>query len=74
MIEEGNIITLGENHKYNVVFSTILNDENYIFLSNIDNIVDSCFYKVNGPNRLKLVKDNKIIDILLEKYKEKVNL
>lgn len=73
MLKEGSIITLGNNHKYNIIFSTILNNDNYIFVSNIDNIVDSCFYKANDEKHLELVKDNEIIEKLLQQYKEKMD-
>ena len=73
MIKEGSVITLGNNHKYNVIFSTVLNNDNYIFVSNIDNLIDSCFYKANNEKRLELVKDSKIIDALLRQYKDRMD-
>ena len=40
MFAEGNIIKLGENTNYVVVFSTMYNNENYIFVTNEDNFFD----------------------------------
>ena len=73
MVKEGSIITLGNNHKYIVIFSTVFNNDNYIFVSNIDNIIDSCFYKANDEKHLELVKNNEIINVLLKQYKDRQN-
>ena len=70
MIEENTIITLGENHRYLVAFSTIYNNINYVFLTNIDNVLDTYFYEYKGNDNLSLVKDEKLIEELLNIYKK----
>lgn len=73
MIKENSIITLGKNHKYLVCYSTVIDDINYILVSNLDNPLDTCFYEYNGGKNLNLVKNQKIITKLLEMYeKEKL--
>lgn len=70
MIKVGSIITLNGKYNYNVLFETVLNGDRYILLSNVDNIVDTCFYKNNKDTDLKLVNDLETIELLSNKFKE----
>ena len=69
MIKENSIITLGKKYKYLVCYSVMINDINYILVSNVDNPLDTCFYEYLGGKNLNLIKDEKIINKLLEMYK-----
>ena len=70
MIKENSIITLGKNHKYLVCYSVMINNINYILVSNIDNPLDTCFYEYTGGKNLNLIKDEEVINKLLEMYKK----
>ena len=68
MIKQGSIIKLGNKYEYVVVFSTMYNDSNYIFVTNLDTPEDSCFYKNDNSGKLELVKDDITIKALLNLY------
>lgn len=70
MIEEGSILTLGENHRYLVAFSTMYDNKNYIFVTNVDNMLDTCFYEYTGGTNLSLVTNQKLLNKLLKEYKK----
>lgn len=70
MIEEGSILTLGKNHRYLVAFSTLLNNKNYIFVTNVDNMLDTCFYEYTGEDNLNLVTNEYLLKELLSIYKK----
>ena len=74
MIEQNSIIKLGGKYEYVVVFSTIYNDCNYIFITNIENNADSAFYKVGNDSNLEIVKDDETISKLLELYGKNENI
>ncbi len=69
-MKENMILTLNGSYKYLVVYSTIYNNKNYIYITNIDNPLDTCFFEYTGADRLKRVKDVKLFTELLKKYKE----
>ena len=73
MLKEGNVVTLKNKYKYDVLFSTIYNNDNYILLSNQNNFFDSSFYKYNNLKNLEFVKDINIIQILIKKFEKKCN-
>lgn len=72
MLEEGTIVKLGGLYEYVVVFSTMFDDSNYVFVTNVDFPDDSCFYKNNNDGRLELVKDMYIILALTSLYKKRL--
>ena len=72
MFTEGNIIKLGENTNYVVVFSTMYNNENYIFVTNEDNFFDSKFYKNKNFKNLEIVENGEIIKELLNIYQKRI--
>lgn len=70
MIEQNSIIKLGGKYDYVVIFSTVYENENYVFLTNVDLPADSAFYKVSNDSHLEIVKDGEIIKKLLEIFNE----
>ena len=68
MLEQGSLIKLANKYEYMVVFSTMYNESNYVFLTNTELPIDSCFFKNNGNGSLERVKDENIIKELLNIY------
>ena len=50
------------------------NNDNYIYVTNVDNFMDSNFYKNDNTGHLELVKDEETLLALLNIYKEKIEL
>ena len=71
MLEEGTIVKLGGLYEYVVVFSTMFDDSNYVFVTNVDFPDDSCFYKNNNDGKLELVEDMYTVLALTSLYKKK---
>ena len=69
-MKENTILTLNGSYKYLVIYSTIYNNKNYIYITNINNPLDTSFFEYTGDDRLKRVKDVKLFTELLKKYKE----
>ncbi len=69
-MKENTILTLNGSYKYLVIYSTIYNNKNYIYITNINNPLDTSFFEYTGDDRLKRVKDIKLFTKLLKKYKE----
>lgn len=74
VFKEGSVITLENNYNYAVIFSTMYNNDNYIYVTNVDNFMDSKFYKNDNTGHLELVKDEETFLALLNIYKEKIEL
>lgn len=68
MLEQGSLIKLADKYEYVVVFSTMYEGSNYVFVTNTELPVDSCFFKNNGDGSLERVKDENIIKTLLNIY------
>lgn len=69
-MKENTILTLNGSYKYLVIYSTIYNNKNYIYITNINNPLDTSFFEYTGDDTLKRVKDVKLFTELLKKYKE----
>ena len=69
-MKENTILTLNGSYKYLVIYSTIYNNKNYIYITNVNNPLDTSFFEYTGDDRLKRVKDIKLVTELLKKYKE----
>lgn len=69
-MKENTILTLNGSYKYLVIYSTIYNNKNYIYITNINNPLDTSFFEYTGDDTLKRVKDIKLFTELLKKYKE----
>lgn len=72
MLEEGTIVKLGDKYEYVVVYSTMYNDSNYVFVTNIDKPDDSVFYKNTNDGKLELVEDMYTVLALFSLYNKKV--
>ena len=71
MLEEGTVVKLGDLYEFIVVFSTMFNDSNYVFVTKTDEPELSFFYKNNNDGKLELVEDMYTILALFSLYKEK---
>lgn len=67
-MEIGDLVTLSNGKDYIVVKTTILNGNNYVFLITKDGISDVMICKIQNDS-LEMVKDENIINILLEKFR-----
>lgn len=70
MMKENTILTLNGSYKYLVAYSTIYNGKNYIYITNMNNPLDTCFFEYEGDDRLSRVKDVELFTNLLKKYKQ----
>ncbi|MBQ4583893.1 MAG: hypothetical protein IJA94_03290 [Bacilli bacterium] len=68
MLEVGNVLTLDDNKKYSVVFSTLLKNINYIFLIDQSDYTNTMFCSYDNENGLDEVVDENIIVELLKLY------
>ena len=68
MLEQGEILTLNDNKKYTVVFSTEINSKNYVYLIEQDNYLNTMFCEFDNNDGLKEVSDAEIIEKLLVKF------
>lgn len=71
MLKENSVLKLGEKYEYIVVFSTMYEGYNYVYLTNLDNHADSCFYKNTNDGHLEIVKDNILFNNLLKLFEER---
>lgn len=67
MINQGEILTLSDNKKYSVVFTTTLNNENYVYLIEQDNYSNTMFCKYHN-NDLEEVLNPEIVKQLMIKF------
>ena len=70
MISQGEILTLNDNKKYSVVYTTELNSSNYVYLIDQDDYTNTMFCKYDNNNGLEEVTEPEIIEQLLTKFKE----
>lgn len=69
MLEVGDLLTLSNKKEYIVIKQIQLNGKNYVYLVTKDGISDIaiCEYETD---KLTIVKDEKLIHTLVEKFKE----
>ena len=70
MLNQGEILTLDDNKKYSVVFTTELNAKNYVYLIDQDDYTNTMFCEFDNENGLEEVVEPKIIEQLLVKFNE----
>ena len=70
MLNQGEILTLNDNKKYAVVFTTELNTKNYVYLIDQDDYINTMFCEYDNNNGLEEVVEPEIIEQLLLKFKE----
>jgi hypothetical protein len=70
MLNQGEILTLNDNKKYSVVYTTEFNSKNYVYLIDQDDYTNTMFCEYNNDNGLEEVVEPEIIEQLLIKFKE----
>ncbi len=70
MLNQGEILTLNDNKKYSVVYTTELNSKNYVYLIDQDDYTNTMFCEYDNNNGLEEVVETEIIEQLLAKFKE----
>lgn len=69
MLNQGEILTLSDNKKYSVVYTTQLNSKNFVYLIDQDDYTNTMFCEYDN-NNLEEVIEPKTIEQLLIKFKE----
>lgn len=73
MLNRGEILTLDDNKKYSVVFSTEYNNKNYVYLIDQDDYTNTMFCEFDNDKGLEEVTDQEIIEQLMTKFNENMN-
>lgn len=73
MLSRGEILTLNDNKKYSVVFTTNLNSKNYVYLIDQDDYTNTMLCEYNNSNELEEVVEPQILEQLIIKFKENLN-
>ena len=68
MLNQGEILTLNDNKKYSVVFSTEYNNKNYAYLIDQDDYTNTMFCEYDNNNGLEEITDSDIVEELLKLY------
>lgn len=68
MLDIGDLVTLSNNNEYIVVKKILLDEKDYVFLITKDGISDVMICKIQNDS-LEIVKDENVINILLEKFR-----
>lgn len=70
MLNQGEILTLNDNKKYSVVFSTIYNNKSYVYLIDQDDYTNTMFCEYDNENGLEEVSDSDILENLMKLFVE----
>lgn len=70
MLNQSEILTLNDNKKYSVVYTTELNSKNYVYLIDQDDYTNTMFCEYDNNNGLEEVVEPKIVEQLLAKFNE----
>ena len=73
MLNQSDILTLSDNKKYSVVYTTELNSKNYVYLIDQNDYTNTMFCEYDNNNRLEEVTNPEIIEQLLIKFKQESN-
>ena len=68
MLNQGEILTLDDNKKYSVVYSTEYNNKNYVYLIDQDDYTNTMFCEFDNDKGLEEVTDSNIVEELLKLY------
>lgn len=74
MLNQGEVLTLNDNKKYSVGFTTIYNNANYAFLIDQDDYTNTMFCKYDNVNGLEEVTDENLIENLLVLFSQSQNI
>lgn len=72
MLRQGEVLTLDDNKTYSVVYTTMLNEDSYVYLIEQDDYTNTMFCKY-GNDKLEEVVEPEIIEKLMFKFKERLN-
>ncbi len=70
MLNQGEILTLNDNKKYSVVFSTTYNNKSYVYLIDQDDYTNTMFCEYDNENGLEEVNDSDILENLMKLFVE----
>lgn len=70
MLNQDEILTLNDNKKYSVVFSTIYNNKSYVYLIDQDDYTNTMFCEYDNENGLEEVNDSDILENLMKLFVE----
>ena len=70
MLNRGEILTLNDNKKYSVVFSTIYNNKSSVYLIDQDDYTNTMFCEYDNENGLEEVNDSDILENLMKLFVE----
>ena len=73
MLEQGEILTLNDNKQYSVVFSTMINSKNYVYLIDQDDYMNTMFCEFDSTNGLNEVSNPEIVEQIMIKFNEAKN-
>ncbi len=73
MLNQGEILTLNDNKKYSVVYTTELNSKNYVYLIEQDDYTNTMFCEYDNNNGLEEVVEPEILEQLMIKFKQNMN-
>lgn len=73
MLNQSDILTLSDNKKYSVVYTTELNSKNYVYLIDQNDYTNTMFCEYDNNNGLEEVTNPEIIEQLLIKFKQESN-
>ncbi len=68
MLNQGEILTLDDNKKYSIVYSTEYNNKNYVYLIDQDDYTNTMFCEFDNDKGLEEVTDSDIVEELLKLY------
>lgn len=73
MLNQGEILTLDDNKKYSVVYSTEYNNKNCVYLIDQDDYTNSMFCEYDNNRGLEEITDSEVIEKLMLKFKDSLN-
>ena len=73
MLNRGEILTLDNKKKYSVVYTTVLNSKNYVYLIDQDDYTNTMFCKHDSINGLEEVIEPELLEQLMIKFKESLS-
>ena len=66
MLKKGNILTLSNQQKYVVVYTTTYKNEEYCYIINIIDNNDFMICKILSNENIEIITDEKMINIFLQ--------
>lgn len=73
MLKKGNILTLSNQQKYVVVYTTTYKNEEYCYIINIIDNNDFMICKILSNENIEIITDEKMINIFLQIFaKDKI--